>query len=129
MKDQRLMTVSTIHADGRPQAAVVQFAVMPDGSILMETSNRARKYPNLLADDRVACIIGWDQRISVQLEGTAQQVAESDVAAFKTVYLDKNPKARNLIDQPDTRLFKITPTWLRYGDYGSDPWFIEEFSL
>jgi len=54
-----LGVVSTLGADGAPQAALVGIAVTPELEIVFDTVEKSRKFANIARDPRVAFAIGW----------------------------------------------------------------------
>ena len=58
-------------ADGAPQAALVGITATARGELVFDTTRSSRKYRNLSAFAQVALVIGWDNEITVQCEGTA----------------------------------------------------------
>lgn len=124
-----LMTISTLAADGRPQAAVVEFAHTPELEIILDTYNTSRKYANLQRDPRAALVIGWDDRVTVQYEGLAEEPTGAELERCKDIYFAKNPRAKNWEHEPTIAYLKITPTWIRYSDLTTRPWDITEFKF
>ena len=129
IKTNNLMAISTTHDDGTPEAAIVEFAERDDLAIIFDTLNTSRKYQNLQRDPHVALVIGWDDSITVQLEGEAKELEGPELEDAKQLYFTKNPAARKWGDNPDIAYFEVTPTWVRYTDLNQHPWFVQELSL
>ncbi len=124
-----IMTISTLAEDGRPQAAVVEFASTPNLEIIIDCYATSRKNANLKRDPRVALVIGWDKNITVQLEGTAAELSGDELDQCKQVYFAKNPRAKKWEHEPGIMYFKVTPKWIRFSDLNERPWKIKEFTL
>ena len=128
LRQHRLAVLSTVR-DGAPQAALVGIAVTDAFEIVFDTVTGSRKYANLLADPRVALVAGWDYGKTLQIEGTADVLADEYLAAFKDVYFAVWPDGRERQRWPDTAYVRVRPRWLRYADYAQSPPQIEELTL
>ena len=128
LRQHRLAVLSTVR-DGAPQAALVGIAVTDTLEIVFDTVTGSRKYTNRLADPRVALVAGWDYGKTLQVEGTADVLADEDLAAFKEVYFAVWPDGRERQRWPDIAYVRVRPHWLRYADYARSPPQIEELTL
>jgi general stress protein 26 len=129
IKTKELMVISTVSSDGRPEAAVVGFGQTDSLHLIFGTSNTSRKYRNLKTDPHVACVIGWDDSRTVQLEGTAREISGDEEQRYCDMYYTKSPAALRFKDMPDERHFLIEPTWIRYTDDATEPWTIIEITF
>ena len=107
-----LSTVSLIHT---PEAAVIKFTITPKFEIIFNTYNTYRKYKNLQKNSKVALVVGGEQGITVQYEGNAMELNGPELQKYMTLFHQKHPKSQ-WHTHPETRFFKIIPTWLRYAD-------------
>ena len=64
--------MATCTREGDPEAALVGITATDRGELVFDTSRRSRKYANIQADQRVAVVIGWDDELTVQVEGNAR---------------------------------------------------------
>ncbi len=128
LRQHRLAVVSTAR-DGAPQAAVVGIAVTDALDIVSDTVTTSRKYANLIADPRVALVVGWDFGQTVQVEGWAAVLAGDELAACKQVYFAVWPDGRERERWPDIAYIRVRPRWLRFSDYGTTPPRFEELTL
>jgi len=128
LRQHRLAVLSTVR-DGAPQAALVGIAVTDTLEIVFDTVTGSRKYANILADPRVALVAGWDYGKTLQVEGTADVLADEDLAAFKEAYFAVWPDGRERQRWPDIAYIRVRPHWLRYADYARSPPQIEELTL
>ena len=71
---QKLAVLATITKERKPQAAVLEFGDTDDLEIIIDTFPTARKYENLRQNKSVSLVIGWDENITVQYEGEAQEL-------------------------------------------------------
>ncbi|ATY10666.1 hypothetical protein CU254_09450 [Amycolatopsis sp. AA4] len=111
-----LGVVATTAPNGHPEAALVSFAVTPDGSLLFNAHHTTRKVANLRANPRAAAVIGCTGTISVQVEGEAVLESSTDAAQ---IYLEQFPGSRALDEA--FALLRLTPDWLRSYDASVEP--------
>jgi hypothetical protein len=65
-----LAVIATRGAVGSPQAALIGITATGRGELVFDTSRSSRKYRNLSAFAQVALVIGWDNEMTVQCEGS-----------------------------------------------------------
>jgi pyridoxine/pyridoxamine 5'-phosphate oxidase len=126
---QKLAVISTVTSQGNPEAAVIEFAETDDLELVFTTFSTYRKYKNLQHNKRVALVIGWDEKITVQYEGDAYELSKDEQEKYKEIYFMKNPKAKKWEERKEVRYFKVIPTWIRYSDLSVNPWKIQETSF
>lgn len=126
MAKSELCVISSVGPDGGPQSAVVGFSENKELQLMIATSNESRKYRNMLADERVSVVIGWDDRITIQYEGLARQLTGDDLVSRQAVHFAKQPRAERFKDLPTEVYFSIEPTYIRYTDTTVSPWLAEE---
>lgn len=115
-----------------PESALIAFAEYGSFEIIFETFNISRKYQNLLQNNKVSLVIGLDHTKlkTIQYQGVAELIPEDEVESSIQYFLDKDtPCTEKILRDNRARLFKITPTWLRYSDYTNGPPRILEFSF
>ncbi len=122
---QRLAVLSTVHASGGPESALVGIGLTAAGEIVFDTSDRSRKVANLRARPAIALVVGWEGEVTVQIEGTAHEPQGDALAAVKAAYFRTWPECRAHETWPDIAYFVVTPTWMRYSDFLTDPAMIE----
>jgi pyridoxine/pyridoxamine 5'-phosphate oxidase len=122
----RLAVEASIAADGAPQAAVVAIAVSDDLEFVFDTVTSSRKYKNLVQHPRVALVIGWDEEITMQVEGIVDFPTGAELERVREVYFAKHPDGRNRLNWPGMIHGRVRPTWIRYSDFNQDPRYIEE---
>ncbi|HKV74211.1 MAG TPA: pyridoxamine 5'-phosphate oxidase family protein [Gemmatimonadales bacterium] len=109
---------------GAPQAAVVGIVVSDRFELFFDTLGDTRKAQNLRRDARVAFVVGGpaDGELgTVQYEGVADEPSGEALAALTALYLSRFPDGMVRQSWPGLTYFRVTPTWLRYSDFGVDP--------
>lgn len=120
-----LSTVASAH--GGPQAAVIEFGCLVDGRLVFDTYRDSRKYANLAADARAALVAGWDDDVTLQYEGLADELTGRHRHAAVTAYIAQVPSAAKFVSDPGIAFFAVRPTWLRLTDLRVHPWDITEW--
>jgi pyridoxine/pyridoxamine 5'-phosphate oxidase len=113
LASRNLAVLATINAEYAPEAALVGYAVTPQLEIVFDTVKSSRKYPNLMANPKIALVIGWDDEVTVQYEGEAEPARQKD----REIYFRAFPDGRERLKWPGIVHFKIRPRWIRYCDY------------
>ena len=129
IKSHKLAVISTVGADSKPESAVLEFGETEELELIFDTYTTSRKYKNLQTNKNVAFVIGWDEDITVQYEGIAEEVREEEATKYKKAYWSKNPKAERWESREGITYFKVTPSWIRYSDLNKNPWDVFEVSL
>jgi general stress protein 26 len=125
LRSKRLGVIATVDAAGAPEAALVGFAVTPDRRLVFDTSANSRKALNLATRPEAAFVVGWDDEISVQIEGVARSVSGAELAAAKDAYFAVWADGRARENWPDIAYIAITPRWLRYSNFAAGPEIVE----
>lgn len=111
--------VATVDGGGNPEAALVGLAVTDEGELIFDSLTDTRKIANIRVHPRVALVIGWDDGVSVQLEGQADVLAASERDLYGQVYLSQFPHA-GVFDE-GFAVVRVVPEWLRYYDASQQP--------
>ncbi len=132
MRSQKLAVLSSIGADGAPQAAVIGVAVSEQLELVFDTMADTRKARNIRTDARVALVMGGlvpgDER-TVQLEGLADEPAGAELERLREVYFAVFPDGRErLANWPGLTHLRVRPHWIRYSDFNTQPSEIVELS-
>ena len=128
VRRKRLAVVSTVHDSGAPEAALVGFALTERDEIVFDTLGSSRKAVNIVRRPAAALVIGWENDISVQIEGVARRPQGDDLAYAKAAYFREWPDGRGRENWPDIAYIVVKPRWMRYANYAGAP-VIEEFAL
>lgn len=121
LRKNRLAVQATVAPDGAPQAAVVGFAVSDEFEIAFDTVETTRKCLNLHADPRIALVIGWDDAITVQIEGVADFPTGAELQRIRECYFAAYPDGRGRLAWPGITHVRVRPAWVRYSDFTVDP--------
>ena len=122
----KIGVLSTVGTEGQPQSAVTDFTVTPDLEFIIGTSSDSRKAANLAHNHQASYVLGWDDRITLQMDGEARILAAQEFEPYRQVIQDKNPASAVYLDKPGQVYILFTPTWMRYTDARSWPWAIQE---
>ena len=117
LQKHRLGVQSTVSPSGEPQAAVVGIAVTPQLEIIFDTVENSRKCRNLRADPKIAFVIGWDEEITVQIEGIADEPKGDERDRILEVYFAAYPDGRDRLSWTGIIHFRVRPSWIRYSDF------------
>lgn len=117
MNRERLAVLGTARKDGRPEAALMGFAVTPELEIVFDTVRSSRKYPILKENPRVAWVVGCTTEMTVQYEGEAFELEGEELAKYKKIYFAKWPDGPARESWPGITYFVVRPKWVRYCDY------------
>jgi pyridoxine/pyridoxamine 5'-phosphate oxidase len=128
VRRKRLAVVSTVHESGAPEAALVGFALTERNEVVFDTLGSSRKTVNIARRPAAALVIGWDNDITVQIEGEARRPRGDDLAYAKAAYFREWPDGRAREDWPDIAYIAVKPRWIRYANYAGAP-VIEEFTV
>jgi uncharacterized pyridoxamine 5'-phosphate oxidase family protein len=128
LRRYKLAVQASVAPGGAPQAAVVGIAVSDQLEIIFDTLESTRKYQNLRADPRIALVIGWDDAISVQLEGTVDFPEGAERERIRECYFVPYPDGRERLAWPGITHARVRASWLRYSDYTQEPPHIQEWN-
>jgi pyridoxine/pyridoxamine 5'-phosphate oxidase len=128
-KRKRFLVVSTVNETGAPEAALMGFAVTQSNEVVFDTLASSRKAVNLARNPAAALVIGWDDNVSLQIEGPARRPVGDDLASAKTAYFREWPDGRAREAWPDIAYVVVKPKWIRYSNYAAGPPVVEEFRL
>lgn len=128
LRSNRFAVEASLHADGRPQAAVVGVAVTDELELVFDTVTSSRKYENLQRDGRCA-FAWWHDSLTVQLEGIADEPVGDELDRVKSVYFEAFPDGRERARWPTIAYFRVRVTWARISDFSTQPPRIAELAL
>jgi pyridoxine/pyridoxamine 5'-phosphate oxidase len=129
VRQRGLAVIATRGADGAPQAALVGITATEQGELVFDTSRSSRKYRNLSAFAQVAMVIGWDNEMTVQCEGTADIPTGTDHDRCLQAYFAQSPDGVERTHDPDIVHVRVRPNWLRYSDYRPGSFVVEETTM
>ena len=121
-----LAVVCTVAVTGKPESALVGFAISEDLEIIFDTVTTSRKYQNILQNPQVAVVIGWDNETTIQLEGKAIVLNGADDEKLRECYFNAfNDARQRAATWPNLVHVKIIPTWIRYSNFNSPQVIVE----
>ncbi len=125
----RLGVLGTVSPEGKPQNALVGYAVTPELEIVFDTVKSSRKYRNLGVNRNCSFVAGWSGEQTVQYEGVATELAPPHLETYLRTYFEvwKDGPAR--MSWPDIVHFVLKPTWIRYSDFDARPALIFEIDF
>jgi general stress protein 26 len=127
-KTNRYLVVSTVDESGAPEAALMGFALTQAKEVVFDTLSTSRKAVNLARNPAAALVIGWDENVSLQIEGVARRPVGEDLASAKAAYFGEWPDGRARENWPNIAYVVVQPKWIRYSNYSGAP-VVEEFTL
>ncbi|GAA1714096.1 pyridoxamine 5'-phosphate oxidase family protein [Fodinicola feengrottensis] len=120
VRERGLAVVASQGPDGTPQAALVGVAATDRGEIVFDTSAGSRKFANIGRQPKVALVIGWEDEVTVQLEGTADIITGAELERCQPFYFEQYPDGRDRAKDPDIAYVRVRPAWLRHCDFRPD---------
>ena len=122
IKKKNLMVLSTTNSKGNSESAVIAFSETEKLELIFGTFNNTRKYKNLLSNQNVSVVIGWDEKenITLQYEGISKEVKDKEFQECRDIQLKKNPNSKAYAFEKEQRYFKIVPKWIRYSDLSKE---------
>ena len=117
---------------GAPQAAIIGVAVTDSLELVFDTLASSRKAANLLANPHVALVIGgWNDSSprTLQYEGVADFPSGDELEQIKKVYFTAFPDGPARLPWPGITYVRVTPRWVRYSDFATEPPSISELAF
>ncbi len=132
-KKPRLTVISTVNKDGKPESALMTYAIFEGEALTLVLSTRlnTRKWANLQTNKHVSLVFGGGfSDAEVQFEGDAELFADpSSYKLLEEVYFEQNPETLQFRGLPELVFLKVKPTWVRFTDYSASPPVVEEKSF
>jgi general stress protein 26 len=120
MTKHSLCVISTVGQDMKPESAIVGFSHTDQLELIIGTSNKSRKYANLVQNPHVAIVIG-DETGEVQYEGNIEILPNDNYRNMvEEAHIEKLPGAAEYRDNPDQVYMKVRPSWIRFLKHGAD---------
>jgi general stress protein 26 len=126
IQKHKLGVLATVSTSNVPEAALVGIAVTPNLELVFDTLAQTRKCQNLRLNPKIAFVIGWDDEITLQYEGEAEEPKGSELERYKKVYFEKWPDGVERENWPDITYFKVRPKWIRYSNFNEPQQIIEQ---
>ena len=130
IKQHHIAVISTVNSSALPEASVVGFGIDQNFEIYVATYDSSRKFANIKKNPRVAMVIGWEHGKTVQIEGEAEHITDSEkINEISMGVLEKMPTIAKYVKPERVVFLKITPKWLKYSDISGEPWVREELKF
>jgi uncharacterized pyridoxamine 5'-phosphate oxidase family protein len=121
--------LSTVSPNCLPESALVGFAVAPDLKLICDTVSTSRKYKNLIQNQYVSLVIGWENEQTVQYEGRVIFQSGNEFNKMLRIYFQVFPEGKERSENwKDIAYFIIVPEWIRFSDFNY-PQKIEEIDF
>jgi hypothetical protein len=75
--------------------------------------------------DPQAAVVGWDEEITVQLEGIADEPTGAERDRILDAYFAVYPECRDHLAWTGITHFRVRPTWIRYSNFNAPQQSIE----
>src|SRR3989344_962237 len=84
LKKHSLTVLSYVNEKDTPQSATIEYMVTDNLEILFNTFSDKRKYKNIVERSDVSFVVGWDwdENITVQYEGIAEELKGIDLLKY-----------------------------------------------
>jgi hypothetical protein len=125
LQKNRLGVISTISDVGDPQSALVGIAVTDRFEIVFDTLGSTRKCQNLRKRPKISVVVGWEQEITVQYEGIADEPTDPELERLKADYFAVYPECMSHQKWEGITYVRIRPTWIRYSDFNPNGEIVE----
>jgi uncharacterized pyridoxamine 5'-phosphate oxidase family protein len=135
LKEHSLTVLSYTNSNHAPQSATVEYVVTDNLEILFNTFSDKRKYQNIVERPDVSFVVGWDwdENMTVQYEGAAQELKGLEVLKYSKIYFEHLPSAKQFADAfkhlGSLIFFRVKPKRIRFSDFNKEPWEISEVNF
>ena len=131
LKANEFGVIATNSANDAPESAVVAISQTDDLKLIFGTFENSRKYNNILKDNKVSVVVGWDntKKQTIQIEGSAKLVSESERNLIEDIHCQKNPSSEKYRNNLQQKYFTIEPYLIKYSDFSIHPQEVWEINL
>lgn len=126
-QNPKLCVLSTASKDGKPESAVMGYAVKDNLTIILSTHKESRKWHNLKENQKVSLVTGWNFEIpNIQYDGIATLIEEGPkYPETEQFFFTQNLHAARF-KSPDTIFIEVKPMWIRCTELSQTPHHVEE---
>jgi pyridoxine/pyridoxamine 5'-phosphate oxidase len=117
--------VATRGPDGAPQVTSVGIAVTAEAEFVFELSIHSREHQNIRAFPLVGMVIGGDEEVTLQFEGSAERLDGDERDRCLRAYFQQHPLGRDRSQASYITYVRVRPGILRL----SDSFGVQEFVL
>lgn len=106
-----------------PESAIVAFSETEDLEIVIGSFIECRKNKNILRNQNVSFVIGWDNisKTTIQIERFAVLLEGKEKDKLSQKHIQKNKDSSEYLNDPRQQYFKIIPRWIRYSNFSVHP--------
>ena len=127
LKTDKYMALATSSKTGKPEVATVEY-VIDGGELLINSNINYRKYQNIIKNPFVAGVVTCKHEKTLQFDGMIKQLDGDAAENAKQKMLEVEPDFMEFFNNPNTRFFRITPTWMRLRDFTQGKPLVTEFT-
>jgi uncharacterized pyridoxamine 5'-phosphate oxidase family protein len=121
--------LATKGPNGTPEACPVGVAVTDRAEIIFDTADDSRTLHNILAFPLVGLVVGGDDEVTVQCEGTADVLSGADRDRCLRSYFQQVPAGRERAQYEGITHVRVRPRWLRLSDRRLGPHGVQEIAV
>ncbi len=123
LKNNNVMALATTGEDGKPQVAVVYYALDHEFNFYISTRKKTRKFRNILKNPSVSFSVGLGPKIITIQGGGEVEWSEDKANRFVWNFIDNFdiprisiPWPLHMLPHKDAAVIKIKPTWMTFLD-------------
>ena len=126
LKNHVVAVIASTDKDNRPNAATILYHIDDDMNFFFMTRRQTRKYANIMANPRVAIVVGiGDGPGTVQAEGEAHVIKDGLEKFFKEIGDNKMLKEMYygpflMLPGTDLEVVRVRIDWMRYLHLNAD---------
>jgi len=117
IRSQGDAVISTLGADGEPQAAYVSVTATDAGELVFDAKLNSRKVANLHRDPRIAIVVGGVDGTTLQLQGLADFPTGADLDRCSAAFVTAFPQFADSLLRDDIVVIRVVVDWSRFGDF------------
>jgi uncharacterized pyridoxamine 5'-phosphate oxidase family protein len=88
IKKEKLAVLATV-GETVPESSVLEFGETDNLEIILDMFTASLKYKNMKANPNVSLVIGWDEDITIQYEGIAEELSGKEKTQHQEIYWKK----------------------------------------
>ena len=121
-KNPQLCVIATATPHGKPEAAVMGYAVRDNLILYLSTQKTTRKYNNLKENSHVSLVIGWAfAENNVQIDGKSRIIEQGDEYQKTEQFFFAQNEGAKAFKNSDTVFIEIKPVWIRFMNRTVEP--------
>lgn len=123
MQSHHLAVLATNSSSGQPLASVVSFVVTDHLEIIVDTNRATGKSMNIRCNPKVALAIGWENRQTLEVNGSGEVLAGAELTEARKFYAGIYPERARQLEAIITEFdcIRIRLSWIRFSDFQRNP--------